>query len=438
MQIFKSLCSQNSQLFGTDKNLNFQQILWKSSMKEGINILLAQQIFYAVKLGANVALEYVKRKIITQVEIDEQESVFDWIKHWMQYSDIVKQSQRFCVECDAYQLQQGCLSWNESLKFTPQLGSYIVQFRGQWIYINYIESVQRTFRGDCAQQKLKLTYFGRSQELIKQLIKEAHDLYKSSRIGMTIVNIVNQQGDWYEMDAKPIRQLNTIVLPKNTTNNILHDCQNFLNNRKWYQKLGIPYRRGYLLYGKPGAGKSSLVTAIAGSLHLEIYVISLSSPKMNDQTLLQLISQIRSGSILLLEDIDAAFVDRQQADDKVNQLSFSGLLNAIDGVTAQEGNLMFMTTNHIELLDPALIRPGRVDVRVEFSCATAEQMQEYFLRFYRAYETETNLVQPAQEFARALSNVQLCIADIQGHLIKYKKDFVGAVENVQDLLLTLK
>ena len=61
----------------------------------------------------------------------------------------------------------------------------------------------------------------------------------------------------------------------------------------------------------------------------------------------------------------------------------AGLLNAIDGVAAQEGRMLFMTTNHIERLSAALIRPGRVDVRLEFTHATEEQITEFFVRFYQ-------------------------------------------------------
>lgn len=76
-------------------------------------------------------------------------------------------------------------------------------------------------------------------------------------------------------------------------------------------------------------------------------------------------------SILLLEDVDAAFVDRQaeiprgytRADAHL-LLSYSGLLNALDGVMSSDAQLVFMTTNHKQMLDPALIRPGRVDVQV--------------------------------------------------------------------------
>jgi mitochondrial chaperone BCS1 len=155
------------------------------------------------------------------------------------------------------------------------------------------------------------------------------------------------------------------------------------------------------------AGKTSLVKALAGSLGLSIYALTLSSAAITDDSLRELLASARDRGILLLEDIDAAFgarnfqgallgtaasgAQRAASGTSVatpgggstgNALTFSGLLNALDGVAAQEGKLLFMTTNHVDALDPALIRPGRVDVRCEFSLCSREQARQIFLQFY--------------------------------------------------------
>lgn len=133
-----------------------------------------------------------------------------------------------------------------------------------------------------------------------------------------------------------------------------------------------------------GTGKTSLVMALAGALGLDIYVVTLSSPTMTDETLRHLLNSAGAKSILLLEDVDAAFVERSAAAGAAtSRLTFSGLLNAIDGVAAQEGRLLFMTTNHIDRLSKALIRPGRVDVRCYLGPATQQQAVNLFVAFYR-------------------------------------------------------
>ena len=158
---------------------------------------------------------------------------------------------------------------------------------------------------------------------------------------------------------------------------------------------------------------------------LDIYVISLSASWMNDATLSSLMGRVPARCIVLLEDLDAAFTrstsrdnastgapggkkksssDKDKDDDEddddddengkkkkskkddslseVNTLSLSGLLNALDGVAAAEGRILFATTNHLERLDPALSRPGRMDVWIEFKNASPWQAEALFRNFF--------------------------------------------------------
>ncbi|KAF8157437.1 hypothetical protein K438DRAFT_1861539 [Mycena galopus ATCC 62051] len=120
---------------------------------------------------------------------------------------------------------------------------------------------------------------------------------------------------------------------------------------------------------------------------LDIYVVSLSSAWISDSVLMGLMGRVPKGAILLLEDLDAAFTrsfrdrDRDGMSD-LNTLSLSGLLNALDGVAAAEGRILFATTNHLEKLDPALSRPGRMDVWVEFKNASKWQAEALFRNFF--------------------------------------------------------
>src|SRR5258706_6367413 len=220
---------------------------------------------------------------------------------------------------------------------------------------------------------------------------------------------------------------------------LLADSKDFLRSEKWYADRGIPYRRsvihccdtiskltivlyrGYLLYGTPGSGKSSLIHALAGELALDIYVISLSASWMNDSTFTNLMSRIPARSILLLEDLDAAFTNSTSRDsdstgapegkkegpknkdedekkdvkkegNDQNTLSLSGLLNSLDSIQASEGRILFATTNHLERLDPALSRPGRMDVWVEFKNASKYQAEGLFRNFFPAHEDDIEIM----------------------------------------------
>ena len=143
----------------------------------------------------------------------------------------------------------------------------------------------------------------------------------------------------------------------------------------------MPWRRGYLLYGPPGTGKTSVAYALAGELHLKLCAMSLSNAKLTDQMLANQLQNTPPRSLILIEDIDAFFHARDKQDTRIT-ISFSGLLNALDGVGAQEGRIIVLTTNHRERLDPALIRPGRIDVEIELGNADAQQLQGMLLRFF--------------------------------------------------------
>lgn len=168
---------------------------------------------------------------------------------------------------------------------------------------------------------------------------------------------------------KKQRPLDSVVLDSGISDRIVNDCEEFINNVKWYSDRGIPYRRGYLLYGPPGCGKSSFITALAGELERGICVLNLSDRMLTDDRLNHLLAVAPQETIILLEDIDAVFVSREETKEVkaayqgLNSVTLSGLLNALDGVASSEGRILFMTTNYLDRLDPALIRPGRVDYK---------------------------------------------------------------------------
>ena len=212
----------------------------------------------------------------------------------------------------------------------------------------------------------------------------------------------------------------------------LDDVKDFLTSGEWYHKRGIPYRRGYLLYGPPGSGKTSFIQALAGELDYNICILNLSENNLTDDRLNHLMNHIPNRSILLLEDVDAAFNKREQSADQgyTNGVTFSGLLNALDGVASAEECITFMTTNHPEKLDPALLRPGRVDFKVLIDNATEYQVKHMFLRFY---ENEEELCDQFLAKYRKLGLQHVSTAQLQGLFVYNKRDPQGAIEMIETL-----
>jgi chaperone BCS1 len=156
---------------------------------------------------------------------------------------------------------------------------------------------------------------------------------------------------------------------------------------------------------------------------MDIAVLNLGSSSLDDAALTELLSELPTSAILLVEDVDCVFVERQGAEEKNNRVTFSGLLNALDGVAAGEGRMLFATTNHRERLDPALIRPGRIDRQVEIGYADREQLQRIFGRFFPDASAEL-----AAKFAMSLPDKQLAMSSVQTYLIQQANDATAAYQ----------
>jgi len=208
---------------------------------------------------------------------------------------------------------------------------------------------------------------------------------------------------------------------------------------KFYVDHGIPYKRAYLFHGPPGAGKTSMIQAIAGKYGRSICYLQLVHPEMTDDGLKRAVQKAPTNAIIVLEDIDALFGENrsvQAGKHNGGSLTFSGLLNAIDGVGMPMGQLFIMTTNHRERLDPALIRPGRVDLHIYFGLASYEQMRKMFLNFYPGADAE------AESYTANLKDLganEISMAALQQFFIRNRKcnaseaasrftDVVGHVE----------
>lgn len=180
------------------------------------------------------------------------------------------------------------------------------------------------------------------------------------------------------------RPLSSVIMNPEQKDKILNDLAEFLaaDTKEFYSLHGIPYKRAYLLHGVPGAGKTSLIQAIAGHFKRQVCYLSPAHPDMTDDNLRAAFQSVPSKSVIVLEDIDSLFSETREGKVAASPLTFSGLLNAMDGIGAAEGQLIFLTTNCRDKLDAALIRNGRIDVHVHFPWATRHQMEEYWCQYY--------------------------------------------------------
>ncbi|PWN52524.1 hypothetical protein IE53DRAFT_385035 [Violaceomyces palustris] len=275
---------------------------------------------------------------------------------------------------------------NARFSLVPGPGTHWFRYKGVWMRLQRERDGKMVDLSTGAPwETVTLTTLFNYAYLFPQLLSEARQLALASTEGKTV--IYTSWGPEWRPFGQPrrTRELGSVILGKGKKERIVGDVKRFLERGSWYAERGIPYRRGYLLHGAPGSGKSSFITALAGSLDFNICLLNLSERGLTDDKLNHLLSNVPERSILLLEDVDAAFLGRQQAAEDGYQASvtFSGLLNALDGVASGESRIIFMTTNHVERLDSALIRPGRVDLIEELGDAETSQVKELMMRFYR-------------------------------------------------------
>lgn len=156
------------------------------------------------------------------------------------------------------------------------------------------------------------------------------------------------------------RALERLFLPKNMEE-MVQEIRFWRESKDWFEDRGVPYRRGYLLHGEPGTGKTSCVRAIGEELDMPIYSINLAS--MNDRDLEQAWGRACSNapSIVLFEDVDSVFHGRENVTGIAGGVTFGCLLNCLDGVKQGNGELVFVTTNQLETVDKALYEAPPLD-----------------------------------------------------------------------------
>ncbi len=321
--------------------------------------------------------EYAKRVFICTAVIDSRNDLFNAYIAWLNELPYGRGSRLFTVIQDNKEAGAEEASDLPRLLYSPAPGFHLFWYGGRpmWIRRDIAMNLQ-------VIETVKVSALFASRRLLEDMLEDVIRRAYARLADHTMLYTIDRWGEsWNLAGARPRRHISSVVLDGDTSATLLADVQEFFGRRQWYADLGIPWRRGYLLHCPPGTGKTSFAYALAGELRLKLCALSLTNSKLNDQTIADLLQKTPPRSLILIEDIDAFFVARDKQDTRI-EVSFSGLLNALDGVSAQEGRIVFLTTNHLDRLDKALIRPGRVDVVVELGNAGTAMLRTMFLRFY--------------------------------------------------------
>jgi chaperone BCS1 len=298
----------------------------------------------------------------------------------------------------------------------PEYGTYYMKYKKRLMVIEHRKENQtNTSRAQPMHYMRLQIWLSWDRNVILDIIQEAKAAYERTLPIRVECFRADQYGDWNEY-AVPARSLQSLYHPEGLIRDLVEDVRTFLESKRVYTELGIPYRRGYLLAGPPGTGKSTLVLAIASYFKLPIYSVPLRGTELTGERLSQLLSACRKPSLIAIEDVDCLKVAISRNSKTNDGLTMADLLNAIDGFGASEDRVLFMTSNHPELLDMALTRAGRVDRKLYIDYARDEELQSFHSRIAQYYS-----VQPWPEFRGSLPE-RATIADAQALAFQMRND----------------
>jgi chaperone BCS1 len=346
------------------------------------------------------------------ITVKDDDAAFVWVKEWFL-------EQKFLARIRRVDLDTTMRS--ERVALIPAPGIHWFWYGGRPYVVYFYRSEESRERTARRTESLTFRTLGRSRSVLQHFVDDVVACHLR-RLGVQSSLFAYNDG-WDLVEGYAPRLLDSVILQPGEKEHLVRDIENFRKSKRRYARLGVPCHRGYLFYGPPGTGKTSLVSALAANFGLAIYAINLAV--FDDRSLMNVVNQVSTNSVLLFEDIDCMKSGNARVPSTVpangrarspnekenvaarNGVTLSGLLNVLDGFYAPTNVLFMMTTNRIETLDEALLRPGRIDYKLYLGKASDRQKIELFRRFFPGVsEFEAEAFVEAYPWAETMAEFQ--------------------------------
>lgn len=355
-------------------------------------------LLYVLKQAVGSVWGFCLWRWTSHVIVHSEDPAFERVSEWLA-------SLRYTHTCRNLRLSSmqgpGDPEDNEDL-LTPGAGKHLIWYRRRPILIErLLNKDTANLQSSRRSEDIEISCLGSSIELLRELVQEIREIRKRRYERET--DIYTYNWSWRLSGRRKKRQLETLFLAPGQKEDLVRDAERFLASREWYAQRGIPYRRGYLLEGPSGTGKTTLALALAGHLNRPIYALNLGSIG-DDKTLISAVQDVPEHAVLLVEDIDAVQLtaprkaaieptpDTIKTAPETQACTLSGLLNVLDGVLARDGRILIMTTNHPDKIDPALIRPGRADRSEHIGLLDKNTAFNMANKFFGSYPRATQFI----------------------------------------------
>jgi mitochondrial chaperone BCS1 len=331
--------------------------------------------------------EWIVQQTTMMITVKDDDAAFQWVKEWFLEQEFLQRVRRVDLDTTLRGRQMALI---------PAPGCHLFWYHGRpfWVWLWRSEDT----KGHSQRRVESLTFrtVGRQQAFLRRFVDEVAACHQ--RHARTTPYLYVWDDCWTYVSAYSPRLLESVILKPGEKEHLVQDLERFRTSRRRYRQLGVPYHRGYLLHGPPGTGKTSLVSGLSAKFGMSIYVMNLT--EFNDRSLKSAMNDVPENSMILFEDIDCMRTGNRRPDTGEQEgapsakgseknpaansfgVTLSGLLNVLDGFHAPENVVFVMTTNCIEALDPALLRPGRIDYKLYMGEAAESQRIELYRRFF--------------------------------------------------------